>query len=555
MLPNLSWLARPHLGNVWASAVITPIALLLVLFALCGSRVWVACLLLLPFAVLAPLESYYVIAYHRPTSPEVLATIFATNAREARGFFGSALPALVLAMVMSFSIAIWATWACRRAHLGWRHRSRYYLLALVLGTPLAGAAVVGILSPGNALQREQKAARLLGDIALPITEGYPFGLVDRVVTYYREWAQVRQSVKRLEEFRFHARRRTDGAARRQRHIVVLVIGESSRIDRWQLFGYDRPTTPELSSTGNIVPITDMVTPWPMSVAAIPLLITRRPIAMNFLRPWNEASILWAMAEAGYETWWISNQQPIGRFDSMVSVYAGEARNVEYLNLATTVGAGSYDEVLLEPLRRAIGGSTHDAFIVLHMMGSHTPYELRYPRTFDRFRPDLIDVDAGVPEVVRKLDSYDNSIAYTDHVLAQIIDIIRRSGSVSALVYSSDHGQNLVSPTCNAWGHGLGTRWDLRVPALFWYSDSWAQAYPQKLAAIRANSTKRTTTADVFDTLIDIADIDLPATQATHSLVSSAWAYRPRIVHGIAQMDFDDSDTDTKSCDLVLPKRR
>lgn len=555
MAPNLLWLAGPHLGTIWPSAVITPVALLLVLFALCGPRAWLACLLLLPFALLAPLEMYYIASYHRPTSPEVLATIFATNAREARGFFGAAVLPLATAATLSLAVAVLAIRACHRAGTGWRHRSRHYLLLLVLGTPLLGSVLLGALTPGPSADKVHKAKLLLGNLALPIGEGYPFGLAERLFVYGREWAQVRASVARLDSFRFHARRSPADAARGQRRIYVLVIGESSRIDRWQLFGYNRPTTPELLRTPHLVPITDMVAPWPMSVAAIPLLITRRPIAMNFLQPWPEASILRAMAEAGYDTWWISNQQPIGRFDSMVSVYAAEARHVLYLNRASNVGAGGYDEDLLAPLRAAIAGSRRDEFIVVHMMGSHTPYDLRYPRSFDRFRPDPQDAAGDVPDVIRKLDAYDNSIVYTDHVLATIIGIVRDSGAVAALLYSSDHGQNLVSPTCNAWGHGLGTRWDLRVPALFWYSGAWAAAYPHKLAALQANAGKRTLTADVFSTLVDLAGIDLPDPQPSHSLLSAAWTYRPRIVHGIAQMDFDDSDTDATSCDLVLPKRR
>src|SRR6185312_10753675 len=64
----------------------------------------------------------------------------------------------------------------------------------------------------------------------------------------------------------------------------------------------------------------------------------------------------AMQEAGYETWWISNQQAIGEFDSPVSMYAYEAEHVEWLNHASWTAPGSYDGDLIQPLKDALHAS-------------------------------------------------------------------------------------------------------------------------------------------------------------------------------------------------------
>ena len=76
-----------------------------------------------------------------------------------------------------------------------------------------------------------------------IRYGYPFGLFPRLEDYRDEWASMRAEVAHMRSFRFRSHRL---ASLRQRQVYVLVIGEASRRDHWQLFGYGRPTNPELS---------------------------------------------------------------------------------------------------------------------------------------------------------------------------------------------------------------------------------------------------------------------------------------------------------------------
>ena len=53
-----------------------------------------------------------------------------------------------------------------------------------------------------------------------------------------------------------------------------------------------------------------------------------------------------------------------------------------------------------------------------------------------------------------VNAYDNSIAYTDHVLAQTIDWLQRAAAATtpALLYVSDHGESLGEN--NLYLHGL-----------------------------------------------------------------------------------------------------
>lgn len=548
LLPNLTWWWFGHGVMLWVQALLLPTALLAFLFALLGDVPWLACLLLLPFALLAPMETFYIAQYHHPTSAEIIATLVATNPRETREYLGHALVPLTLCLAAGMSLALWAAWTCRKSRLRWRHDSRIWVLAIVILAPIASFLVAFAGQPGSLPTRWFSGKALLLDLRSEIVSGYPFGIFPRFMQYHEEWDRMRANAATLEAFRFHARLTTP---LHRRQIYVLVIGEASRRDHWQLFGYDRPDNPELTKTPNLVPIPDMLSAWPESITAIPMIVTRKPATAPWRQPWKEASILRAMQEAGFDTWWISNQLAIGQFDSPVSMYAYEARHVVWLNHASWTAPGSYDEDLLQPLRDVLHGSGGDLFIVLHMMGSHESYDYRYPPAFARFRPTVVGSGQVAERDARARNSYDNSILYTDHVLAQIIATLRASGAVSALWYESDHGETLPTPTCAKEGHGLGTKPEYEIAALFWYSGAYATAFPQRVAAFKANADRRTMSADTFESLIDMASTDFPGHDESRSLFSPQWRYRPRIVDQNWSVDFDHA-VFGKGCQVVLP---
>lgn len=552
MLPNLVWLAYDPSVRVWVAALLLPVAMLSIWFAALGRWPWIACLLLTPLALLAPLETCYVVQYHHPTSAQIIATIVATNPLEAREYFGPWLLPLGLALLAGALAALVAAWAARRAGLRWGGYTRLGLLGagiLAMLVPLAA----GIAAPRGGSSAnpdaEESASASLHDYGDAIEDGYPFGVIARIAVYRHEWNRMRAEAATFKAFRFHAHR--IGAPLRQRQVYVLVIGESSRRANWQLFGYGRATNPGLSKLGNLVPVTHLISTWPESIAAIPMILTRRKPGMAWDAPWHEASILRAMQEAGYETYWISNQQAIGEFDSPVSMYAYEARHVEWLNHASWTAPGSYDGDLIRPLEDALQASDNDLFIVLHMMGSHVKYDYRYPPAFRHWKPTQLSPSGEGSGIERARNSYDNSILYTDHVLTEVIDALKASGAVTALWFESDHGELLPTPTCDKEGHGVGTVPEYEIPALFWYSDSYQALFPARVATLRAHAARRSLSADTFASLIDMAGVTFPTHDESWSLFSPKWRYHTRWVAQTRHIDFDTARFD-KTCKRVLP---
>jgi len=545
MLPNLAWLWSVHDIGVWLDAVIVPGVFLLVYFALLGSRLWLACLMLAPFALLAPLEVFYISRYQGPSTSAIIAAMFASNPREVREYLGAALIPACASIAAASALIAFTLWRLRRADLRWRHRSRNLVLVIAIAAPPILAALAWMTAKTDV--RDRMRTQTPGLLLKTVVAGYPFGVLPRFAEYCELLRRSSDNVARVEAFRFHAHRIGPSE---QRQVYVFVIGESSSRDHWQLFGYDRATNPELSKLPNLVRLPDMLTPWVVSLDAIPQLLTRKPINDN-VTPWPEASIVRAMREAGYQTYWISNQQQFGKFDSAVSIYANEAGHQQFLNHASWEAPGEFDEDLLEALSAVLKASTDDVFIVLHMMGSHNFYDYRYPNSFKHFQPT--NSDAKDLTVEGMTNSYDNTILYSDHVIAQIIDRLAGTNAISAMWFASDHGDLLPSPACPKTGHGHGTRHEFEVPALFWYSDAYLSAFPDRVAALEANANQRTLTADSFESLIDMAGVDFPGHDISRSLFNRAWSYRPRLVSRLWTSDFDRAVFD-KNCQIVLSNK-
>ncbi|HVX06008.1 MAG TPA: phosphoethanolamine transferase [Rhodanobacteraceae bacterium] len=550
MLPNLIWLAYSHAPATWIAALVLPVALLVALFALLGRWLWLVPLLLAPFALLAPLEAFYVATYHTPSTAQVIAITLVTNPHEVRAYLGALLPLAIAAPLLGLVLALLASWWSFRARLQWQGRAhqRIGAVAMIIAIPLVALSISSTIikqrppTLANSTPSDPSSLNF-------VRPGYPFGVIMRIHRYLAEWSAMRADARSLANFRFHARR--IGPQPHQRQVYVLVIGESSAREHWQLFGYRRATNPELSKLAHLVPIRRMVTSWPETIAAVPVMLTRKPITSN--QPgWNEPSFLPAMQEAGYETWWISNQYPIGITDSPVAMYAYEAQHVIWLNHTSSVNeSGAYDGDLVPALRKALQSSHRDMFIVLHMMGSHDDYDDRYPSAFRRFTPTFSDEHGHVIHEINIRNSYDNSILYTDHVLAQIIDVLKQGGLAAALLYESDHGEVLPSGTCRKIGHGIGTWHEFEIPALFWYSDAYATDFPERVAALRANADKRTLTGDTFESLIDMAGVTFPGHDPSWSLFSPQWHYRPRIVGQFWYTDFDNGVAEG-GCGILKP---
>jgi glucan phosphoethanolaminetransferase (alkaline phosphatase superfamily) len=525
--------------STMTASLVVPAALLLGYFAIFGRRPWLACLLMAPFAALVPVVTFYILRYRTPITDAVLGTVAATNPEEAADFLGPWLWSLIILSLAAGALAVVAGRLSTRANLQFvtsrRLRAVLIALALALATVLMGLQGAADRRPPEAGTEDTGGAKAA--MLFLVRNSYPFGIPLSLRAWWDDHARLQAAMASTRDFKFHAYRTTHPG---RRQIYVLVIGESSRRDHWQLFGYNRPTNPELSRNRQLVTIGDMVSPWTITIGAVPALLTRTPAQRGLSDVFEERSIVGLMREVGFETWWISSQSSAGQWSSPVTRYANEAQHTDWLYLQR------YDSSLADILAKVVRQSSGDLFVVLHMMGSHANYDSRYPPSFAHFKPTVQHGGAFDTNYRHVTNSYDNSIRYTDHVLSRVIDTLKQSHAIAAMWYQSDHGETLPTATCSMSEHGHGFRYEFPVPALFWYSDAYAQAFPQNVATLRDNADKRASSADTFATLADMAGVEFPTHDRSRSLFSPTWRYRPRIVHPAWQgantwIDYDHAD--------------
>ncbi|MBQ5940617.1 MULTISPECIES: phosphoethanolamine transferase [unclassified Massilia] len=523
--------------------------------------------LLLPAFLALPTELYLLTYYGQGISTHHLGIIAETSPSEASEFLGGQVWLLGAALlaVLAWWISTWIV-AWRTRALDWNDRSRWAALAVLgagLGvlvysykygvappTPAQSPASVQVASAGARLAKAASASPALPPLPhwakLPFdlratAQSWPFGLAARGVDFYRERVHLAELNQRSAAFRFGAHQLGDTHAPQ---IVVMVLGESSRFDRWSLNGYARETNPLLSKEANLVTLPDVITPVSATRLSVPVIISRKPAMQSLKDGFYEKSFLSAFKEAGFKTFWLSNQVSFGKFDTPVSVFAKEADQVEFLNLGGFSDSASYDAVLLDPLRRAVRDPAQKVLIVLHTLGSHWNYAHRYPKEFDRWQPSLAGIDK--PDVTDKSlrpkmsNSYDSAILYTDWFLANVIGVLKESGLPSSLLYVADHGQTLYDKSCTIAFHGHNTQYEFHVPAFVWYSDAYAERFPSKIAQLRRHRKAKLSTENMFHTVLDMADIRYPDERLERSFLNPAFKRHKRYVDSWGWTDYDDA---------------
>lgn len=517
-----------------------------VLAALAGRLRWML-LVMVPAAVLAPFELFYLSTYSLPSGMHVYGVIAETHAEEASSWLGPWAPWVAAGSLCLFAVVGWSGWQLWRADPRWRHRSRAWVL-MAAGLFLAGWVTLEAAYPVTEADPDGPPAshpylqHWLTDpdrgLAPQLEAVYPWGLPLRwwrFEEHRRAIAAHRQATAHHDfDVRWPA-----GAPGPARQVQVLVIGETGRPDRWGLYGAVRDTTPRLSARDDLLVFADAVSGASATRESVTLMLTRRP-PESMLAPVVEPSFVSAFRQAGYRTYWLSNQGAAGAHETPVSVLAQEADERHFLNAVDYKGAGSFDGALLPLLAQILVRDEPRQLIVLHTLGSHLHYAHRYPRDFERFTPALQTADK--PDIWNKtrfaelVNAYDNSVLYTDWLLDQAITMLAGTGAAATLLYAADHGESLFDGRCGRGGHGFAAAVNYRVPMLMWLSPAWQAERPQAMQALQARQQQPVSTLGTFATMIGLAGFEIAAPSAHGNLADLAWVPQARQVTHFGDFD-------------------
>lgn len=475
------------------------ISLWVVFFALVGNVYWML-LLCIPIALLAPIEFWQRFFIGVPTSMHFMAFAVETTWGEIVNFLLAYGVNIIYLYVLWLLIYIVGLREARRLNLKWRNLS-ICASAIVL----AGIIFAHYLMQGSPawIQADDVESTFDGRLAdgwsRQWEDVFPVNILVAAQRYFLEQEKLEKIQKSLHGKILNSRLENEVSAP---EIVVLVIGESSVSTRWSLFGYSRLTNPRLESASNIIGFNNVVSISLATRSAVPGAISRQPILLptGRINQNAEPSIVQIYKEAGYETYWISNQAPFGKFDSSIAIHAREAKFVHFLNPSTYQSSGSLDEILLGPLQNLIE-KPGKKFVVLHTLGSHFDYSLRYSEDFNKF--SAYKNNSSNEKIS---NNYDNSILYTDYFLSEVISRVRSQDKSAVVAYFSDHGEDLPGGVCEYNGVNRKTAFSYRVPVVFWLSDKYKSQHFDVHGLLLRHSSEPYTTRAISSTLMTLGSI-------------------------------------------------
>jgi len=283
--------------------------------------------------------------------------------------------------------------------------------------------------------------------------------------------RILQHDKIHKEWTLNAKKRLvfDGKFNKKQ-IHTIVLTDSITSFNFGLCGYPRNTTPELTKRSDQFKVFCRgYAPASSTIQSLRYLFndgTRDVMDDNA----PENIMAYAKA-AGFKVYWISNQDDV----YISSLFAAYADKAVFINKKSGRSSTSLDEKILPAYKIALNDPEPRKFIILHLIGSHPNYKMRYPEQFSKFS------DSSNDEVEEKLEKneishliqlkrneYDNSILYQDWIVSKLFDLLTSTQSdFRSFTFLSDHG-NEVGHDQNYAGHSASTEAGYRVPIVIWY---------------------------------------------------------------------------------------
>lgn len=293
---------------------------------------------------------------------------------------------------------------------------------------------------------------------------------------------------------------------RKPRLLVLVVGETVRAQNWGLNGYQRQTTPELSTAG-VINFPDMRSCGSSTEVSLPCMFS----------PWGRAdydekaikshqSLLHVLDRAGITPLWRDNQSGCKGVCTDLAVDRLDDAQVPGL----CQDGRCMDEILLQQLDQRVRAVEGDRVVVLHQLGNHGPaYFQRYPASFAHYLPGCQSSDLGRCSREQIINSYDNAVRYTDHFLATTIARLKALPDYdSALIYVSDHGESLGEK--GLYLHGLpwaiAPQEQTRVPMVMWFSPGFTHSRQLDLACLQQRSRQPASHDNLFASVLGLMQV-------------------------------------------------
>ena len=450
--------------------------------------------------VLSAAAAYFIDSYGVVVDRHALQSVLETNAREGAQWLSWKM--LLYLMVLGV-VPVVALWWIRVDYRPWPRELLSRALMMLGALALIGLAVLPFSREMASTARNHAELRHLAT---------PANLFNAVRGYIQHSSPAAPIVVSPLGVDSHTGTRAhDGKPR----LLVIVIGESARAASFSLGGYARDTNPELARLG-VTYFPDVSSCGTNTATSLPCMFSDQGRkAYDETTAKSSENLLDVIAHAGFAVEWEDNNTGSKR----IAIRNKEEDMGALGDTGLCDEEGCLDELLVRHLTGELLPTDIDArrdkVYVLHMIGSHGPaYFKRYPKAFERFTPtcDSVALQACTQEQIR--NSYDNTIAYTDHILARLVRLLQANAGqrTSALLFVSDHGESTGEK--GAYLHGapymLAPDEQTKVPMLLWTSQPFREWRGLDMACADAKRQQTLSHDHFFHTVLGLLDLQTTA---------------------------------------------
>lgn len=460
--------------------------------------------------VLAALASYFVLAYGVLIDKTMIRNVFETDAVESAELVNAKLLAYVALLGVLPAIVV-LRWPLLR--LSWRREALQRV-----GVVVASLAAVGLIAAGfyqdhaSLLRNNRELRHVLVPVNWIAGVGSHVAESTRTPLPYEPIGDGARTGVRLAPPAATAATAAAGSADRP-FVMVLVVGETARAANFGLAGYARQTTPELAKVPGLVYFTEVSSCGTSTAISVPCMFSdlgREGFSPQRARARD--NLIDILGKAGWERRWYGNNTSCkGVCRDVTESRADPRAHPQFCK----PGQPCMDGAMFEDFGRGLGALASRQVIVLHMLGSHGPgYHLRYPPEFGRFTPECRQTDFSKCAVAEVVNAYDNTVLYTDHLLAgAIADLQRLSPQVdSALLYVSDHGESLGENGIflHAMPYAVAPRFQTHVPMVFWASPGASDRLGIDMTCIASRRDAPLSHDNLFHSVLGLLDVETRA---------------------------------------------
>ncbi|GAA7418433.1 hypothetical protein ID0985_14010 [Helicobacter pylori] len=324
--------------------------------------------------------------------------------------------------------------------------------------------------------------------------------------------------------------------------VVLVIGESASRNFMQLYGYSVPNNPLLSGlanererereSNNLLVFSDVISKEAHTSNVFESLLNYSNAETN--KPWyHYHNMIDIFKRSHYETFWLEKQIN-DQWAITQNLVSNRSKNRYYI----LGDYGAYDEELVKFYTKNVQPRLKSKnFIVFHLIGSHSWYSDRFPKSFAKFKTsdlDFSNLHANSDKDKQIVADYVNSLYYNDSVLNEIFNLFKDKDAI--VFYLSDHAQDMFE-SGSTYGHRC-SKAGLEIPFMIYVSDIFKEKHPEKVKLIKNALNKPFMSDDLIHSLLPLVGIHTKDEIESKNLFSPQFdAQRKRIVC-YGSMDYD-----------------